>query len=267
MNATQASGTCGDVAFNMISNVAVVADMLAGLVCNSATVWLLTCGKGGLATSDLFLFNSAFSELLICPCIFLALLQHLNVGIGFFLPVLNFCFSFILAARPFFRGCICVDRYLAVVHPIAYLKYRPLKYRLPCLAVVWLLTVVFCTVRIFDQSYYISGSVVLAALAVDTFCSLSILKVLRKPQPGDVAREQLNLMKRSAFRTVLVIQVMMVVNYLPVLIVTPLEKFFSNRKCYCQWFYFALSLLACGSFLHPFLYLSRYKKLPCAKQS
>ncbi|MFT7810400.1 galanin receptor type 1-like [Arapaima gigas] len=140
----------------------------------------------------------------------------------------------VFSCLPIIFCCICMERYFAVVHPVVFLKYKATWYRLACLASVWLLTVVFCTVRIFDQSYYISGSVVLAALAVDTFCSLSILKVLRKPQPGDVAREQLNLMKRSAFRTVLVIQVMMVVNYLPVLIVTPLEK---------------------------------YKKLPCAKQS
>ncbi|KAL4630223.1 galanin receptor type 1-like [Arapaima gigas] len=263
----RASGTCGDVAFNMISNVAVVADMLAGLVCNSATVWLLTCGKGGLATSDLFLFNSAFSELLICPCIFLALLQHLNVGIGFFLPVLNFCFSFILAARPFFRGCICVDRYLAVVHPIAYLKYRPLKYRLPCLAVVWLIVIGYCILNNFTNSTLVLGLIFMVVLGVDSFCSLSILRVLKRPRPGDAEQEDMNVMKQRAFRTVLVIQATMVMNYVPMLLFTLFKNLLATPDDTCQFFTVAFTLLVLGSFVDPLIYLSRAGKLLCVKRT
>ncbi|MFT7810399.1 galanin receptor type 1-like [Arapaima gigas] len=263
----KASGTCGDVAFNMISNVAVVADMLAGLVCNSATVWLLTCGKGGLATSDLFLFNSAFSELLICPCIFLALLQHLNVGIGFFLPVLNFCFSFILAARPFFRGCICVDRYLAVVHPIAYLKYRPLKYRLPCLAVVWLIVIGYCILNNFTNSTLVLGLIFMVVLGVDSFCSLSILRVLKRPRPGDAEQEDMNVMKQRAFRTVLVIQATMVMNYVPMLLFTLFKNLLATPDDTCQFFTVAFTLLVLGSFVDPLIYLSRAGKLLCVKRT
>jgi hypothetical protein len=31
-----------------------------------------------------------------------------------------------------FQTFVCVERYLAVVHPVVYLKFKPLKYRVEC---------------------------------------------------------------------------------------------------------------------------------------
>ncbi|KAJ8397590.1 hypothetical protein AAFF_G00438660 [Aldrovandia affinis] len=31
-----------------------------------------------------------------------------------------------------FQCCICVERYLAVLHPLTFLRYRPLRYRVGC---------------------------------------------------------------------------------------------------------------------------------------
>ncbi|XP_046731182.1 uncharacterized protein LOC124402280 isoform X4 [Silurus meridionalis] len=35
-------------------------------------------------------------------------------------------------SRPLFQCCVCVERYVAVIHPVIFLKYKPLRYRITC---------------------------------------------------------------------------------------------------------------------------------------
>lgn len=45
---------------------------------------------------------------------------------------------------PLLLTCMCIERYLAVVRPVLYLKARRWEYRVAVSSVVWLLTFSFC---------------------------------------------------------------------------------------------------------------------------
>ncbi len=48
-----------------------------------------------------------------------------------------------LTCRPVFQCLISVERYLAVVHPVTFLKFKPLRYRVICSVIVWVASFVF----------------------------------------------------------------------------------------------------------------------------
>jgi len=43
-----------------------------------------------------------------------------------------------------FQSLMCVERYLAVVHPVTFLKFKPLRYRVICCTAVWIITLGSC---------------------------------------------------------------------------------------------------------------------------
>lgn len=51
---------------------------------------------------------------------------------------------FNLIGCPLLLACMCIERYLAVVRPVLYLRVRKWEYRMVVSAVVWVLTLFFC---------------------------------------------------------------------------------------------------------------------------
>ena len=108
----------------------------------------------------------------------------------------------------------CVDRYLAVVHAITYLRLRRthgVTIRNIATVTVW----VFCfgglTVWFFlrnsPHAFIPSVFSVVMLLSIMIFCSLSVLCVLIRPRPGEVGvdRMQVDKLKQRAFYTILII--------------------------------------------------------------
>ncbi|CAK6967936.1 uncharacterized protein LOC119482178 [Scomber scombrus] len=213
----------------------------------------------------------------------------------------------ILVMKPLLLCLICVERYLAVVRPLVYLRYKGPQYRWGCLAVSWLIYIMMTAISV---ARYASGTVCavfLPVLAVDTFCSLSVLKTLRKPPPGDrkmvqekkkkkekgdteevdkrkadstqssgkeerVMKEkksmtrgigEKNSIKRKAFITIAIIQVVLTFNYVPFIICWAMELFLSSYTIKCQFMPIAIAAACSCSFLQPLLYLHKLGKLPC----
>lgn len=48
--------------------------------------------------------------------------------------------------RHLFQCFICVERYIAVEHPIVFLKYKPLRYQVAVLAFTWMSPLIICCV-------------------------------------------------------------------------------------------------------------------------
>lgn len=51
---------------------------------------------------------------------------------------------FNLVGCPLLLTCMCIERYLAVVRPVLYLRLRKWEYRMAVSAVVWCVTSSFC---------------------------------------------------------------------------------------------------------------------------
>ena len=168
--------------------------------------------------------------------------------------------------RPLFQTCICLECYLAVVHPVVFLRYKPLRYRLGCCALVWMMVLGYCSVSMFtfnNPFLYVSNALIMVTFGVMLFCCLSVLRALKRPGPGEGGREGgvSNQIKMRAFRTVMIIQATMVVSYVPVSVLTSLLK---NPDmtwfCVAQPLTILLSIYS-GS-VQPLLYLHRAGKLP-----
>ncbi len=69
----------------------------------------------------------------------------------------QFLFILTITGRPLFQCLMCVERYLAVVHPVIFLKYKPLRYRVICCTVLlWIF--IFLLFFVLDISFYLNYS-------------------------------------------------------------------------------------------------------------
>ncbi|KAI4798323.1 hypothetical protein KUCAC02_022128 [Chaenocephalus aceratus] len=103
--------------------------------------------------------------------------------LGMYLFLLNF------SAQQYFHVLTCVERYLAVVHPIVFLKLRgnrAVRIRNVTIVCVWLLC--FCSMAFLilpeDQIIAVSFFWSSLFLFVVLFCSVSVVWVLIRPKPG-----------------------------------------------------------------------------------
>ncbi len=53
-----------------------------------------------------------------------------------------------ITGRPLFQCLICVECYLAVVHPVTFLKFKPLRYRICYSVIVLVASFVSCGINI-----------------------------------------------------------------------------------------------------------------------
>ncbi|XP_064781991.1 hydroxycarboxylic acid receptor 2-like [Oncorhynchus masou masou] len=199
-------------------------NIILGLPTNVYILWLMVTGAVGTMASDFFALNLTVCEILYCLS---AVLNYLNdylfndtlgVGVAFFM-------GFISIGRPLFQCCICVERYLAVVHPVTFLKYKPLRYRVGCSCLCWMVVLGF-SMLIALVSTVLSNMIIFLLLnlslwfSIQLFCCLTVLWALKRPGPGEGEREGegMNKIKLRAFRIISVIMVSMIVSYLPLVL-------------------------------------------------
>lgn len=115
---------------------------LFALPINVHVLQLILRGQPGRIASDFIPLNQIVCELILSL-----------VSIWHFLPtVLSICVfwrmflfasSSFLIARPLVQSYRCVEHYLATIHPVTFIRCKPLRYRLICGCVSWLGVVVF----------------------------------------------------------------------------------------------------------------------------
>lgn len=106
-----------------------------------------------------------------------------------------------------------------------------------------------------------SFSLLAPALCIELYCSLSILKILRKPGPGHretQEKKEWNQQKKRAAKIICIILVMLILNGYPFIVVPTLHHV-SQRDL----FKYALTISSFGRSVQGFLFLSRSEKLPC----
>ena len=223
-----------------------------------------------MSHSDIFTFHlalldliGAFGGLVSCCGIYVEDLNILSWGILFA--------SFILNGESFFHILTCVERYLAVVHPITYLRLRNergIRIRNISIGCVWLLCFVamgFLKIENIFSSMDLCFLII--AITTMSFCSLSVLCVLIRPGPGEQGgvRERVDQSKKRAFHTIVIILGVLVMRFAWGLARAII--FLSDGSNYCVimtsgfWFYLPSSLVL------PLLFVHRTEKIVCCKNS
>lgn len=146
----------------------------------------------------------------------------------------NFTYAFNTSGRPLLMACICVDCYMAVVHPVIYHKRKSLTPRVLMVSAVWALTVAIGLVYMIDvMLYYSILSMVPSTIAIIIIgsCDFFILRTLKRSNPG---MPNIHPQKQRAIQTVISSLVVTVISYLPpVLLIAIGKPLLSKRAFIC----------------------------------
>ncbi|XP_077479071.1 proteinase-activated receptor 3 [Stigmatopora argus] len=233
-------------------------NMFLGIPANIMVLWLIRKNKGDSSTSDIFILHLAVLDVLFCliPPLELANIVFLTTSGTWY--VLRFFYG-MKDSSPLFLSCICLDRYMAVVHPITFTELKDRQHRAGLAALVWLVTLAYaaakCANRIINFEKVFTA-MILAAFAFMVFCNIAILWVLRQSGPG---RDEMHPVKKRAFKTVLIILAIIVFNYFPPVALFPFQHYFSPDVFRCYIHYLAFGLMDFSSSIQPMLYLSKDK--------
>ncbi|KAG7487023.1 hypothetical protein JOB18_044841 [Solea senegalensis] len=119
-----------------------------------------------------------------------------------------FLLCIVIPGQDLFHCLTCMERYLAVLHPITYLHLKRTSgvwITNICIACVWFMCGVWVLIAHMQMPFYplIPFSVWFGlSLFFSFFCSLSVLRTLTRPGPGDGDRNRVDRSKRRAFHTI-----------------------------------------------------------------
>ena len=224
--------------------------------------------RGGLETitSEFYCLNLAVSDILMCFFCLFYVIEKDRQGDLF---VFSFFLGFLNISPPLFQCCICVERYLAVVHPVIFLRYKLLRYKIMCCSVVWFITLGFCVafiyfVQITKVLYKVMDGCYTVVFPLMLFCCVSVLRALKRPGPGDGRRRRAegNDAKRRAFNIIMITTGISVIKYLPYGVFLIVYSYISFKHVYLL-FSMMVSFSALTGLLNPLFYLQRAAKLPC----
>ncbi|XP_050948625.1 C-C chemokine receptor type 8-like [Labeo rohita] len=239
-------------------------NFLVGLPTHSYVIWLIIVGSG--SAFEFIILNLSVSEIGYC-------LNAVVTLLSFWFPRLltlnQFLVGLIITGRPLFQCLICVERYLAVVHPVTFLKYKPLRYKVIGCTAAWILILGSCVICMFT---IISHSTVymwffliqfLLFFSIQLFCLVTVLRALKQTGPGERRRkrkEENNKMRRVIY-LILITTATLVVLYVP-LTLTAVHSIVTKVMIQDVWFSAVICYVLAG-FVQPVLYLNQSGKLSC----
>ncbi|KAG7317336.1 hypothetical protein KOW79_019634 [Hemibagrus wyckioides] len=238
-------------------------NIVVGFPANILVIAILIRNRHEPSTSDIFLGCLAFMDAyfgLMVPISFLNLFYWKSMK-GWL--ALKFSYGVKDTSGPLFLSCICLDRFVAVIFPIAFSQLKHIKYRIVLTLFVLGLTFAYASAKtiggLHDFEKVFTGEV-LATFTWMIICNMSILWALKRSRGA--GKDEMHPMKKKAFKMVLSILCIIIFNYLPLVALFPFQDHYSPMvfTCYVQPVGFAF--LNISSSIQPLVYLSRLEKIP-----
>lgn len=193
-----------------------------------------------------------------------------HLHIMFLLPkaqnnVLQFLFGYAQIGGPLNLCFICLERYVAVIHPISFPVLKRYRFKEISAVVVWLFSVPIALINVLaseiilalkDAMMTFRSSLLLAVTLVTLYCNIIIVLALKK---------KLHPVKRRAFKIIFSTFDIVLFCYGPVTILQMLDL--SEENYNFVIIPICISFLATASVMHPLLYLySQGKSCICLKR-
>lgn len=227
---------------------------------------------------DVFAFNMVLVELLsisACTCVCCGI--HTNWDD--ILVLGDWIFFISLSGQSFFHTLTCTERYLAVVHPVVYLRLKEEKWitaRNVVIGLYWLLSALIivsgsrgASYENYKVLYACFFSILVLELCLVLLFSLCILRVLVWSGPGEGTgrRHHLDQSKLRAFYVVASVLVVLVIKL--TWSVAAGSMFFQQIELQdgnCVFFLFEYWMGLPSSLVTPLQYLKKKRRLFCQKQ-
>lgn len=237
-----------------------VFNLALGFPTNILVMWHITTRKSEGSTSDVFIFNLAALDGFFCLMTPVELLNRLYLDHWGVWYLQRFAYG-MKDMAPLFLTCICLDRYIAVVHPIVFINSRDNRMRTGISAFVWALLLVYALTKsilgVLSVTEVFSGLIV-SAFFIMVFCNLSIIWVLRRSVAG---KEVMHPVKKKAFKMVVILLAIIVVNYLPPVALMPFASTYTFVQLNCQISVSVFSIMDLSSTIELILYISKMDRL------
>ncbi|XP_054455497.1 P2Y purinoceptor 3-like [Anoplopoma fimbria] len=264
-------GHCGDMMAGIIAWASLSALFsLVGCPACVAVLWqLYRRHKAGtpVTPNDVFMLNLTIMDLVFLLFVPFGVCNFIMWHMTTVQLLSNFLYALNLAGRPLLTACICLDCYLAVVHPVTYHARKSLTPRFLMAAAVWTVTVAqgIASTVVEELSHSAWAMFVyVIALPIIVICDVSILRTLKK---SFHAGGDLHPRKKKALQIITNSMVMTVTSYVPPVVAYILgDLIISDDKVYeC---FLAIPILinpTAGSVIMPLLYLENLGNLkgPC----
>lgn len=197
--------------------------ILVGTPAHLWCLWLYLSFDGKIKQTQVFLLNHTIMELLSCIECVIEILNEFIFMNNTLLLMTGFIFGLSWTGRSLIQTCICIEQYFAVLHPVTFLKYKGIKYRIAAVAVAWLVALGYGVYEIYFLTFtnLVFNSVFIGAVAVILFCSVSVLCALKHPRPGDThitrqpGRDDRNQQKKNAFNMIFSVLLIVLLTYVP----------------------------------------------------
>ncbi|XP_014914133.1 uncharacterized protein LOC106963625 [Poecilia latipinna] len=214
--------------------------------------------SASMSHCDCFTYHSVAMETIgVAGCIVSCcgvFMGNLNVN-----AIGKYLFFFKWYGEVLFHVLTCLERYVAVVHPITYLRLkteRGLRMRNIVVASVWTLCLAFDSLLHFEAMIYWELSFLMLGLVVISFCSVSVLWVLVRPGPGERGEDRKTVVQSKHRALVTIVSTLAVLTVRVVLNVTLEVVYCSTGFANCVllttvfWFHLPSSLVLPILFLY-----------------
>lgn len=167
--------------------------------------------------------------------------------------------------RPLLMACICLDCYLAVVHPVTYHKKKSLTPRFLMAAIVWIVTLSSGISYLIYYKLFISFFSIwpfIVTIVVIGVCDSFILHALVKSDPG---KKTIHPQKQKAVQTLINSLVVTVFSYVPPVLLVSIGTSLSSQVdiLFCLISIPVSITSTSGSAIMPILHLINNRKLDC----
>lgn len=243
-------------------------NVVLGLPANILVIVILIQNRREPSTSDIFLGCLAFMDAYfstMVPVIYLNLYYWHSKQVW---SALKFSYGVKDTSGPLFLSCICLDRFIAVLFPIAFGQLKDPKYRVVLSVLVLILTFAYASAKtiggLHNFEKVFTGEI-LATFVWMTLCNVAILLALKRSRGA--GKDKMHPMKRKAFKMVLSILGSIMFYYLPSVALFPFEDYYppDSFRCYVQPVGYAFVNIS--SSIQPLIYLSRLEKVPFLPES
>lgn len=237
------------------------------LVCGPAQLWVLVLMARspvfGTDKMEVFHFHLALTEVIFALLAAPGITATYAGSIAWTSYLLTLG-EILVMIRNELQSVICLEHYLAVVHPVQFLRYRILRNRLALNGLVVAKTIVFVATMMTTCSLTLKlnlySCVFASTLCWNTFLGVAVLRALRRPSPGRAAGTAAsNLAKRRAFNIVLIYQLVIHLSYTPIMVALVLMDVLGHDLM-CVFHPLAYCLMLWLGVVSPVLYLRRAAK-------